>query len=58
MTQLSPLSQSIALMTIDLSLEYSLPMADSLVLATAETHESELSASNPDFREVAGAHVI
>jgi predicted nucleic acid-binding protein len=57
-TRVTPLDQSVALRAADLSLEFSLPMADSLVLATARAFGAELVTSDSDFRAVPGVRVI
>ena len=57
-TQVVPITEAIALLAADLSLEFSLPMADSLVLATARAQGSELITSDSDFRNIPGARVF
>lgn len=57
-TEVIPVSRDLAVLAADLSLEYSLPMADSLVLATARTHGAQLITTDADFRNIAGARVI
>ena len=57
-TQVVPITEAIALLAADLSLEFSLPMADSLVLATARMQQSELMTSDPDFQNIPGARVF
>ncbi len=57
-TRSVPIDQSITLRAADLSLEFSLPMADSLVLATARALGAELITSDTDFQEVPGARVL
>jgi toxin FitB len=42
----------------DLSLEFSLPMADSFVLATARALGAELITSDTDFKNVPGVRVL
>ena len=53
-----PLDQSLALRAADLSLEFSLPMADSFVLATARALGAELISSDTDFRNVPGVRIL
>ncbi len=57
-TQLVPIDPAIALRAADLSVEFSLPMADSLVLATARALGAQLITSDIDFRKVTGATVL
>lgn len=57
-TQIVPITQTIALLAADLSLEFSLPMADALVLATARAQKSELITSDSDFQNIPGARVF
>jgi predicted nucleic acid-binding protein len=57
-TQVVPVTQVIALLAGDLSLEFSLPMADSLVLATARMQQSELITSDSDFQNIPGTRVV
>lgn len=57
-TRVIPINQSLALLAADLSLEFSLPMADSFVLATARSFGAQLVSSDADFREVPGAQVL
>jgi len=57
-TQVVPITEAIALLAADLSLEFSLPMADSLVLATARMQQSELMTSDSDFQNIPGARVF
>ena len=53
-----PIDQAIALRAADLSLEFSLPMADSLVLAAARAVGAELITSDTDFKDVPGVRVL
>lgn len=48
------LSSSIALLAAKLSLELKLPMADSIILATAQTHEAVLWTQDDDFKGLPG----
>ncbi len=57
-TEVAPLSEDLALMAADLSLEYSLPMADSFILATARMRHAELVTSDADFQNIPGAQVL
>lgn len=57
-TEVIPLSQDLALLAADLSLEYSLAMADALVLATARMHGLQLVTRDADFRKIPGAQVV
>jgi predicted nucleic acid-binding protein len=53
-TRLVPLSDSLALAAADVSLEFRLAMADSIVYATARAEEAELVTSDGDLRELPG----
>ena len=53
-----PVDQALALRAADLSLQFSLPMADSLVLAAARALGAELITSDTDFKDVPGARVL
>jgi toxin FitB len=53
-----PIDQSLALRAADLSLEFSLPMADSLVLAAARVLGVELITSDTDFKNIPGVRVL
>src|SRR3990172_4968114 len=57
-TEVVPLSRDLAILAADLSLEYSLPMADSFVLATARMRGAQLVTRDADFRNIPGAHVL
>lgn len=57
-TRVAAIDQGLALWAADLSLEFSLPMADSFVLATARSFGAELVTSDSDFRKVPGAKVL
>ena len=48
--QVVDLTQEIALLAADLSLEYKLPMADSLILATAQQSAATLWTQDEHFR--------
>ena len=53
-----PIDQDLALRAADLSLEFSLAMPDSLVLATARALGAELITGDADFKRVPGARVL
>ena len=49
------LSSSIALLAAKLSLDLKIPMADSIILATAQTHDAVLWTQDDDFKGLSGA---
>ncbi len=53
-TRLVPLSESLALAAADVSLEFRLAMADSVVYATAQAEDAELVTSDEDLRGLPG----
>lgn len=57
-TQLVPIDEELAVLAADIGLEFSLPMADSFVLATARAYGAQLITGDSDFREVPGAQVL
>ncbi len=57
-TELIGLDQPIALLGADLSLEYGLPMADAVVLATARSRDALLLTSDADFRGIPGVKLL
>lgn len=57
-TNVVPLSRDLAMLAADLSLEYSLPLADSFVLATARLHGAHLVTCDSDFQNIPGARVL
>ena len=57
-TRLIPLTADLALLAADLSLEYSLPMADSFVLATARMQQAQLITADADFSTIPGVRVL
>jgi predicted nucleic acid-binding protein len=57
-TQLVHLTATIALDAADLSLEHGLAMADSIVYATAKTHQAELVTSDSDLRGLPGVTYV
>lgn len=52
------LTQSIALLAADLSLEHHLPMADSIILATARTYNATLWTQDAHFAGLEGVKYI
>jgi toxin FitB len=57
-TTVVPLDEELALVAADLSLEHRLPMADAVILATAQLHEAEVVTSDADFENVPGVIYI
>jgi len=57
-TRVVPLNDELALIAADLSIEYKLPMADAIVLATAQMYEAEVVTSDSDFDGVPGVTYI
>jgi predicted nucleic acid-binding protein len=53
-TRLIPLSESLALAAADVSLEFRLAMADSVVYATARAENAELVTSDKDLQGLPG----
>ena len=53
-TRIVPLSDSLALAAADVSLEFRLAMADSIVYATARAEDAELVTSDGDLRNLPG----
>lgn len=53
-TRLVPLSESLALAAADVSLEFRLALADSIVYATARAEDAELVTSNGDLQGLPG----
>lgn len=53
-TRIVPLSDSLALAAADVSLEFRLAMADSIVYATARAENAELVTSDSDLRDLPG----
>ena len=53
-TRIVPLSDSLALAAADVSLEFRLAMADSIVYATARAEDAELVTSDSDLRDLPG----
>ena len=57
-TEVIPLTHRLALEAAELSIEYSLPMADSFILATARLHRAKLITRDSDFRGITGVQVF
>jgi predicted nucleic acid-binding protein len=57
-TQIIPLTDELALVAADLSLTYKLPMADAIVLATAQAHDADVVTSDADFADIPGVVYI
>ena len=51
-----PLDASLAMQSAQLSLELKLPMADSIILATARAHRAEIWTQDDDFEGLEGVH--
>ncbi len=51
-----PLDGSLAMQAAQLSLELKLPMADSIILATARAHRAELWTQDDDLEGLDGVH--
>jgi len=52
------LNQTLALSAAKLSVDFKLPMADSLILATAQANQAVLWTQDADFKNVAGVQYI
>lgn len=52
------LSSSIALLAARLSLDLKIPMADSIILATARAHDAQLWTQDDDFEGVPGVRYL
>jgi predicted nucleic acid-binding protein len=52
------LSSSLALIAARLSLQYQLPLADSVMMATARAHTATLWTQDADFRSIEGVRHI
>lgn len=52
------LDRAIALAAARISLDHRLPMADSIILATALEHQATLWTQDADFQEVAGVRYV
>jgi predicted nucleic acid-binding protein len=57
-TRLVPLSEEIALSAADVSLEYSLQMADAIVYATALEYDCKVVTMDADFAKLPKAIVV
>lgn len=57
-TRVVPLNDELSLIAADLSIEHKLPMADSIILATARLYEAEIVTSDADFEGVPGVTFI
>ena len=53
-----PIDSDLALVAADLSLEYKLPMADAIILATGRFFNAEVVTSDADFEGVPGVTYI
>jgi predicted nucleic acid-binding protein len=56
--QLAALSDEIALQAALLSLEHRLPMADSIILATARTHDAVVWTQDEHFKDLPGVEYV
>jgi len=56
--KLIPVNDSLALHAADLSLEYHLPMADSIIYASALSFRAELVTSDADFEKLPSVRYI
>jgi predicted nucleic acid-binding protein len=56
--QVINLNQTLALSAAKLSVDLKLPMADSLILATAQAHGAVLWTQDADFKHVAGIRYV
>ena len=52
------LSDDLALQAAKISLEYQIPMADSIILATARAHEAILWTQDQDFKGMQGVNYL
>lgn len=57
-TQVVPLTDELALIAADLSLLHKLPMADAIVLATAQAHDADVVTSDGDFKDLPRVNYI
>jgi toxin FitB len=53
-TQVIPLSESIALLAADISLQHGLAMADAIIYATARDQEAQVLTSDADLKDLSG----
>ena len=56
--QIVELGERIALLAAELSLKHKLPMADSVILATARTHDAHVWTQDADFAGIDGVTVV
>jgi predicted nucleic acid-binding protein len=56
--QIVELTESTALLAAELSLAHKLPMADSIILATARTHKAHVWTQDADFAGIEGVTVV
>ena len=52
------LSSSIALLAAKVSLDLKIPMADSIILATAQIHDAVLWTQDDDFKRLSGVRYV
>ncbi len=57
-TRVVALTEELALIAADLSLAHKLPMADAIVLATAQAHDAEVVTSDAAFAGIPGVVYI
>jgi predicted nucleic acid-binding protein len=53
-TEVIPLTESIALLAADISLQYGLAMADAIIYATARDQEAQVLTSDADLKDLPG----
>jgi predicted nucleic acid-binding protein len=56
--QVADLTQEIALVAADLFMEYKLPMADSIILATARAYNATVWTQDKHFKDLPGVRYI
>lgn len=54
MTEVIPLTESVAYLAADISLRHGLAMADAIVYATARDHEAEVVTGDADLKDLPG----
>ena len=57
-TRIVDLSESVAMLAAELSIEHRLPMADAIILATARAHDADLTTTDVDFSGIARVTVF
>ena len=57
-TTTEPLTETLALETADVALEYGLAMADAIIFATASHHDAEIVTGDGDFDGLLGMTLI